>query len=114
MQNDFGAEAGLLHRAGIDNPITKCAVRLTRKVIASARENERERESERAGERESGDLPEAGLQARSISCRPCGVAPQSAHTDWGSLAWKWSQARWNSASDHSLSRHSASSCALKA
>ena len=51
MQIDFGAEAGLLHRAGIDNPITKCAVRLTRKVIASARESERERESGRAGER---------------------------------------------------------------
>lgn len=48
MQIDFGAEAGLLHRAGIDNPITKCAVRLTRKVIASARESERERESGRA------------------------------------------------------------------
>ena len=41
MQIDFGAEAGLLHRAGIDSPITKCAVRLTRKVIASARESER-------------------------------------------------------------------------
>lgn len=39
MQNDFGAEGGMFHRAGINISMIKRAVEPTRKVIAAARLN---------------------------------------------------------------------------